>query len=61
MPDISMCSNMKCEKRNTCYRFLATPTPNWQTYGVFKPDDKGECEYYWEVRETGEHNAKQTK
>ena len=37
MPDISMCANETCPKRNECYRFTATPNPYRQSYADFKP------------------------
>ena len=48
MTDISMCANEKCTKKETCYRFKAKPSEFWQSYGVYKMDDKGNCKYYWE-------------
>jgi hypothetical protein len=45
MPDISMCQNLTCQKKETCYRFTATPS-TYQWYAGFKPDEKGECKYY---------------
>jgi hypothetical protein len=47
MPDISMCQNQLCPLRETCYRFTATPDTPYQCYAVFKPDENGECDYYW--------------
>jgi hypothetical protein len=44
MPDITMCQNKRCEKRSTCYRYIAKPD-TVQYY--FIPDPDGvECEYY---------------
>ena len=34
MPDISMCSNTKCEKRYECYRYRAIPS-YWQSSSPF--------------------------
>ena len=48
MPDIAMCKNTTCKKNTTCYRYQATPG-HWQSYTGFKPNDKGECEYYWKI------------
>jgi len=45
MPDISMCLNKKCKKRNTCYRFIAEPD-RWQSYGGFNEKD---CEHYIKI------------
>ena len=50
MPDISMCRDEDCPVRHTCYRYVATPTPQWQCY--FQPPRKlpnrGGA-YYWPV------------
>lgn len=48
MPDISMCANEACPLKNKCYRYTATPTMYRQAYADFAPDDKGECDYFWE-------------
>ncbi len=47
MPDISMCTNADCPLSWNCWRFNAPPTPYWQAYADFAPDENGECEYYW--------------
>ena len=46
MPDISMCANVHCKLKETCYRFTATPS-SYQSYGGFTTDENGECDYYW--------------
>ena len=51
MSDISMCSNTKCPKRNTCYRFIATPDPCRQSYAQF---DEKECTHYMECKSKGQ-------
>lgn len=51
MPDISMCANQTCPKKESCYRFTAKPC-KYQTYADFKPDEEGKCEYYWENEAT---------
>ena len=43
MPDISMCQNIKCDKRAYCYRYLAYPSPR-QCYGNFEVDSDGFCD-----------------
>lgn len=37
MPDIAMCQNKSCPSRQDCYRFMAAPTPWYQSYMDFKP------------------------
>lgn len=48
MPDISMCRNMKCEKRYECYRYMAMPNPYWQSFASF---DNEECTYFWPLKD----------
>lgn len=48
MPDISMCRNASCHNRNTCFRYLARPNHNRQSYADFSPlMMSGECSFYW--------------
>jgi hypothetical protein len=65
MPDITMCNSFNsdneiCSKRNSCYRFKASPTPQRQSYFITAPFesipglfDKNEviCEHYWKEEE----------
>lgn len=48
MSDITMCRNISCPSRNTCYRFTKTPSER-QYYSNFKPEypGKNKCEFYW--------------
>ena len=46
MPDISMCQNTMCNRRLKCYRYMAIPTPMWQSYGEF-PEQDDKCKYFW--------------
>lgn len=48
MPDVSMCANITCPLRETCYRFRAKPDA-WQTFADFKPDENGNCDAYWDI------------
>lgn len=56
MPDISMCANNKCELKNKCYRFLATPHPYWQAYADFPGG--ADCGYFWKIKEIKEKKVK---
>lgn len=49
MPDICMCQDNTCPLKDTCYRFLATPTPGWQAYFAEKVRNGEKCEYFWPV------------
>jgi hypothetical protein len=49
MPDISMCMGKNCERKETCYRYKAYPSPHWQAYGDFDSGDVSKCGYYWKV------------
>lgn len=37
MPDITICINDKCEKKEECYRYKAKPNEYRQFYDVFDP------------------------
>lgn len=50
MPDICMCMNEKCKSRNSCYRFMAVPTPYMQSFGDFKYAEDGDCKHYWDIK-----------
>ena len=51
-PDISMCKDEECPRRNECYRFTATPDPRWQCYAGYKWD--GDCYYFIECKSKGQ-------
>ena len=38
-----------CPKKDTCYRYTASPNSHWQSYFMSVPyDEKNEtCEHYW--------------
>lgn len=47
MPDITMCKGVGCNKRNTCFRFIAEPSNFLQSWFSISPNEKnGNCEYY---------------
>jgi hypothetical protein len=46
MPDITMCKDKKCKKRNTCMRFTSVPDKYGQSYFVGKVKGKDRCDYY---------------
>jgi len=49
MPDITMCMNTKCEKRESCYRFKAIPDM-LQSYSDFTDDCKNnDYRNYWQI------------
>ena len=50
MPDISMCDNIQCTLKETCYRFKAIPNKHKQSYAPFKPNQgEDKCDYYMKV------------
>lgn len=51
MPDICMCDNKLCEKKEQCYRYTAPPSPFRQAYSTFVPDKDGFCFYFWPIEE----------
>lgn len=46
MPDITMCQNHKCEKKEECYRYKATPNLIYQSYANFNCSKENEYKYY---------------
>ncbi len=51
MPDISLCLNKSCLKKETCYRYKAKPSEFRQVYAAFTYDEDGNCEDYWEMKD----------
>lgn len=48
MPDISMCNNTQCPSKEYCYRFTATPSLVWQSYGFFTLEqDEDKCDMFY--------------
>lgn len=50
MPDISMCYNINCKKRFTCYRYTARPDKYWQSYACFNKENQEKCHYYHKIK-----------
>jgi len=49
MPDIALCRDDKCPRRELCYRYTAKPS-YWQSYFKGKPrDDYETCEYFMPI------------
>jgi hypothetical protein len=55
MADIAMCKQQDCEKKDTCYRYIATPNKHYQSYLWFDPrnrkDSEEYCPVYWDIEE----------
>ena len=49
MVDIAMCNRRDCERKHTCYRYLAFPD-EMQTYLIIDKPIIDDCEYYWRCR-----------
>lgn len=50
MSDISKCKGEGCNKKKSCYRFLA-PASDYQAYFMDSPiKEDGTCNQYWEVK-----------
>ncbi len=45
MPDIAMCLNEKCEKKEQCYRYTAEPC-EYQCYAGFDENNTEYCFIY---------------
>ena len=50
MADITMCTDKRCDKRHTCYRFKAKASKHRQSYFNKSPRKGDKCDYYWEVQ-----------
>lgn len=49
MVDIAMCRRRDCNRRLTCFRYLADSEEFYQTY--IQPECKDDkCEKYWQVK-----------
>lgn len=48
MPDISMCFGNDCHKKESCYRYTATPSEFRQSYFGKPPIKDDKCDYYWD-------------
>ena len=57
MPDITMCRNEECNRRNECYRFVAKPSLR-QSYCLF-PEQGDECKYFVKI-EAGDEIRKES-
>ncbi len=56
MPDISMCQNTDCPLCFDCYRYMAKPNGEYQTYADFHPvfvEELGifQCDYFLTINE----------
>jgi len=50
MAKIDMCKNNGCKRKTFCYRFLAYPHREEQTYAEFEPDEEGYCSDFITIR-----------
>jgi hypothetical protein len=48
MADITMCTGLICNKKETCYRYKATPSTHQQSYFVIPPNKNGDCDMHLE-------------
>lgn len=56
MADITMCRGTKCPKKDTCFRYTATPDSQRQSYFIEAPYGKvigWDCMYYVPTEVTG--------
>ena len=47
-PDITKCMNEECPKKEKCFRYTSKSDEMQSFFVDVKPNEKGECEYYWE-------------
>ena len=56
MADITMCEDKECNKKDTCYRYIAKASSR-QAYFLESPKKVKlggqDCDYYWKVEEVG--------
>lgn len=57
MPDITMCQDHKCSKRETCYRYKAVPWEHGQCWFVKSPRKGRACKEYWKLRKHGKQQS----
>lgn len=50
MVDMTMCTDEHCKKKNSCYRYTATPSKYYQSYFAEQVRKDDECEYFIAVR-----------
>lgn len=50
MPDLCMCLSTVCDKRQTCYRFIAEPSPCRQSYFADEKLSFPSCGAYIEAK-----------
>ena len=50
MPDFSMCLNKDCPIKEKCYRFMARPDHQYQSYTSFNYNEEG-CHFFYEIEE----------
>ena len=47
--DITMCKNHQCQYNKMCFRYLAKPNKDRQSYSQFVPRENGTCKGMWMV------------
>ena len=61
MANIAMCANESCPLKLSCYRYMAKPDQEWQSYARFewKKDENGviHCPAFWKLN-TEQHDTK---
>ena len=58
MADITMCMDMSCPERLSCYRYQAIPNPYRQSYLAESPRKMDGCDYYSKVKEDDEISSR---
>ena len=49
MADIAKCEDNLCPSKETCYRYTATASEYYQSYGKFnREEDAYNCDMYWD-------------
>lgn len=50
MAGISKCTNTQCLLRKDCLRYRIYPVALFQSYSEYKPNNKGNCDNFLEIK-----------
>ena len=54
-PDITLCVNIECDKRDKCYKYRAIPNEIQQSYSIFDYIKDKSC--FWYINKTDKINS----
>lgn len=53
MPDITKCASDHCPRKEQCWRYVCEPSPFWQAYSNFDPEN---CERFIDAEKVNGQN-----